>query len=388
MKIIGIICEYNPFHLGHWKQIRRIRQEYGANCGIVCLMSGNYVQRGAPAVFDKAYRARAAVACGVDLVLELPLPCVLSSAEGFASGGVRILSGFCDGLSFGTESGTRESLVETAQTLLSPEFLPWLRQELNTGKSFPAARQTALEKMHCPGDLLSKPNNILAVEYCKAVLCQHSTMELLPMTREGGYHDELPDPENPSATALRKQILEGGDWHAYIPAEAVPWLADAPIHTMEAGELAVLGKLRSMTEAEFEALPHGGEGLWRKCRGACHSEATLEEILTAVKSKRYTRSRLDRMVLCAFLGITPQMLACPAPYTRVLAMNDRGRRILNKARGSGRFLHTGEKTEEPYWLLEQQWDDLYGLFCVSGPEKPGREPKRRIFYRPDNREKA
>lgn len=372
MKIIGIICEYNPFHLGHWKQINRIRQEYGPDCGIVCLMSGNYVQRGMPAIFDKSLRAQAAADGGADLVLELPVTCVLSSAEGFAAGGVEILSGFCDVLSFGTETGTRETLLETARILLSKVFSEQLRQELDTGKSFPAARQATMVRLGCSAELLSRPNNILAIEYCKAILSRNSTMELFPIVREGAYHDELPNLENPSATSLRKLIQEHGNWPVYMPPEAALRLKDAPIHTMEAGERAVLGKLRSMSEEEFESLPYGTEGLWRKFRGACQSEATLTDILTVVKSKRYTRSRLDRMVMCAFLGITQQMLECPAPYTRVLAINERGRDILKKARKNGDFPHIGEKRKSDYWMLEQRWDDLYGLFCTSGPEKPGR----------------
>lgn len=380
MKIIGVICEYNPLHLGHKKQLELIRVENGAECGIVCLMSGNFVQRGTPAIFDKSLRARAAVLSGADLVLELPVTCALSSAEGFASGGVKILSEFCDGLSFGTETRDRSLLVKTAETLLSDAFPPLLRAALDSGKSFPAARQMALEKMGIPGEILSKPNNILAVEYCKAVLSGDSPMALLPMTREGNYHDAAPDPENPSATAVRNLILSDGNWKDYIPEEAHAIFDGALIHTMAAGELAVLAKLRTMEEREFEALPYGSEGLWRKFMAACRSETTIDEILAAVKSKRYTRTRLDRMLMCAFLGISREMLEQPIPYTRVLAMNDRGRKILKKARESGEFPHIGEKMDDFYWELEQRCSDLYGLFCATGPEKPGMERKRRIDY--------
>ena len=380
MKTVGIICEYNPLHLGHKKQLDIIRAENGADCGIVCLMSGNFVQRGAPAIFDKSLRAKAAILSGADLVLELPVTYALSSAEGFASGGVKILSGFCDGLSFGAEAGDRELLLNTAEALLSPGFPPLLRQELDRGKSFPAARQAALERMGLKGELLSKPNNILAVEYCKAVLRRSSGMELMPIAREGSYHDAVPDPVNPSATAVRNLILAGGDWLPYVPSETWATFDGASVHTMAAGELAVLARLRTVSEAEFEDLPYGSEGLWRKFMAACKSEATVEEILTAVKSKRYTRTRLDRMLMCAVLGISREVLQQPAPYTRVLAMNDRGREILKKARLSGEFLHIGEKTADPYWELEQRCSDLYGLFCVHGPEKPGMEPKRRIAY--------
>ena len=379
MKIAGIICEYNPLHLGHGKQLKLVREQLGEGCGIVCLMSGNFVQRGAPAVFDKSLRARAAVLSGADLVLELPVEYALSSAEGFAAGGVRILDGFCDYLSFGAESGNGEDLMGTAEMLLSPAFSAALREKLDLGLSFPAARQGALEALGGAGELLTRPNDILAVEYCKAILSQNSEMKILPIRRRGDYHDQTPDPENPSATALRRGILAGEDWMRFVPEEARDCFRDAAVHTLEAGERAVLARLRTMTDAEFEDLPYGSEGLWRKFMHAARERATVEEILTAVKSKRYTRTRLDRMLLCAFLGLTREGMETPAPYVRVLALNDRGRTILKKARESRTFLNAGEIPEDPYWELERRVGDLYGLFAVSGPEAPGIEAKRRIF---------
>ena len=130
-------------------------------------MSGNYVQQGAPAIVDKSLRAQAAITCGADLVLELPVTTSLSSAEGFAAGGVRILSRMCDTLCFGAETAEADLLLNTAQALLGDAFPPLLRKELDTGKSFPAARQAALEALGLP--VLSQPNDILAVEYCKAI---------------------------------------------------------------------------------------------------------------------------------------------------------------------------------------------------------------------------
>ena len=383
MKTVGIICEYNPLHLGHWKQLERIRERFGADTAIVCLMSGNFVQRGAPAVFDKSLRAQAAVLCGADLVLELPVTAALSSAEGFAAGGVRILSELCDGLCFGAESGTADSLMQTAQGLLSPEFAQQLRQKLDAGVSFPAARQAAAETLGIEARLLSQPNDILAVEYCKAILAQGSAMELLPIRREGGYHDREADPENPSASAVRELILSGRRWDRFVPEQAYQILENAPRHTLQAGERAVLGRLRTMSEAEFEALPYGSEGLWRKFMAACRREAGVEAILTATKSKRYTRTRLDRMLMCACLQIDRATLERPAPYVRVLAFNGRGRRILNSHRDSGLLRNAGEAVQDPYWELEQRCGEMYGLFCTEGPEPPGCESKRRIFYKKD-----
>lgn len=378
MKVIGILCEYNPFHLGHRKQFDIIRQMYGSDCGIVCLMSGNFVQRGSPAVFDKSLRAQAALRCGADLVLELPVTYALSSAEGFATGAVRILSSFCDGMCFGAESGSAETLLETAQILLSDDFSSALRVQLDTGKSFPAARQSALEALGADASCLSNPNDILGVEYCKAILSQNSSMLPIPIRREGNYHDTAPDPENPSATALRQLLMTGGNWQCYVPAESVDIFENAPLHATAFGERAILYRLRTMTDEEFEALPYGSEGLWRKLMRASRSCATLEEILEATKSKRYTRTRLDRMVMCAALGITASGITCPAPYTRVLAFSQRGRRILKAAREHGSFPHTGEAVDLPYAALERKCDDIYSLFCQDRPTPAGQTDKRRI----------
>ena len=384
MQITGIICEYNPLHLGHARQIHTIRTLYGENSGIVCLMSGNFVQRGSVAIVDKTLRAKAAVLSGADLVLELPVTASLSSAEGFADTGVGILSGFCNTLCFGTETPNPELLYTTARALLSEDFTNALRSALDTGVSFPAARQRALEAMGVSSRLLSQPNDILAVEYCKAILRRSSAMQPMPILRRGSYHAEEPHPDNPSATALRRLLLSGQSASAYIPASAAECFANAPLHTLAAGERAILMRLRSMTEDEFAALPYGSEGLWRKLMHESRRQSTLEDILTAVKSKRYTRTRLDRMVMCAFLGITQSMLTAPAPYVRVLALNDTGRAILKQARKFGTFLNAGESSDSPYWAFEQHTGSLYGLFAADTPDPPDIESRRRVYYHNKN----
>ena len=380
MKTVGIICEYNPLHLGHLSQIRRIREDFGDACAIVCAMSGNFVQRGAPAILDKSLRAEAAVLCGADLVLELPVTTSLSSAEGFASGGVRILSQVCDGLSFGAEEPRAELFLSAAQALLDSRFPSLLRRELAKGCSFPAARQAALASMGAPDHLLTQPNNILAVEYCKAILTQGVSMKPLPIRRQGDYHARTPQPGAPSATAVRRLMLAGEAWDSWVPGPAAAVFRDAPVHTTAAGERAVLARLRTMTDEEFAALPYGSEGLWRRLMHASRRERTLEDILTAVKSKRYTRSRLDRMVICAFLGITEEAMQAPAPYARILAFNRRGRTVLSTVKEAEVFLNAGAPSGDPFRDLEYRCADLYGLFCVSGPEPPGAEARRRVRY--------
>ncbi len=377
MKIIGIICEYNPMHLGHKKQIDRIRED-NPDCGIVCLMSGNFVQRGQPAIVDKALRAQAAIHAGADLVLELPITACMSSAEGFAYKGVSILSHFCDGLSFGMENADINLLNDTVNALRGDAFKEQLRIMLDDGLSFPAARQKALERLGIDAALLESPNNILAVEYCKAIKALNSHMAVLPIKREGSYHDATPDADNPSATSIRTLMAESGAWLDYIPACTRDILSGATIHATHFAEQAILYRLRTMTEAEYEALPYGSEGLWRKLMHNAHTGTSLEEIIQSTKSKRYTRTRLDRMVLCAFLGISKQLLDAPIPYTRALACNETGRKILKLARQTGSFPNIGEPTNSPYEQLEHRCDDLYPLFCRE-PEAPGFGRKRRLY---------
>lgn len=379
---VGIVCEYNPFHRGHQKQIDLIREKIGAETGIICAMSGNYVQRGHPAIFEKSLRAEAALRCGADLVVELPVTTALSSAEGFASGAVAVLSRLCDGLCFGVEDADADLLQATAHALLSVEFPPLLRRELEKGCSFPAARQAALEAMGLSARILESPNNILAVEYCKAILRQSSPMKPFPILREGSYHAEEADCNNPSATAVRLRLEKGMDVSSYLPETAGLVFRDAPLHTLEAGQRAILARLRTMTDAEFEALPFGSEGLWRKLMHESRKQASLEAIATAVKSKRYTRSRIDRMILCAFLGITEEVLNMEIPYVRVLGFNDRGRNILNGVKKSGFFVNIGQAMDHPLWALENRWEDLYGLFQHGSPGMPGNAKNGRIVYLP------
>ena len=381
MTVTGIICEYNPFHLGHKKQIDEIRRRLGEDCAIVCLMSGNYVQRGMPALLDKSFRAKAAILSGADLVLELPITVCLSSAEGFSAGGVKILSPFCDFLCFGSETADADALLHTARTLLRPDFSPALRKELDKGVSFPAARQAALQSLGCNADILRLPNDILGVEYCKAILQQGAKTQPLVIHRCGSYHAQSPDAQEPSATALRGMMCQQENWRPFTTPEAAAVFTGQPLHTLSAGERAMLTTLRTMTDDQFAALPYGSEGLWRKFMHACREQNTLEEIITATKSKRYTRTRLDRMAMCAFLGITAEQLAQPAPYTRILAFNDTGRAVLRAAQKTGCFINAGTSHESSYYALECRAEDLYGLFCSSGIEPPGAQARQRIFYK-------
>ena len=382
MQTVGVICEYNPFHLGHARQLELLRQKLGPETAIVCLMSGNYVQRGEPAIFDKCVRARAAVEAGADLVLELPVTAVLRSAEGFAAEGVRILSALgCGFLGFGCESGDGDASLRAAEASCMPEFEQALHTNMQTGLSYAAARQRALEALGQDGQLLMKPNDILAFEYCRALLTQNSPMRPLAVLRPGDYHERTPDPQNPSATAVRNTMLAGGSWRQLVP-EACCYKDAAP-HALIWGERAMLARLRGLEKQDWARAAHGSEGLWSKVWRAVQTQPDYEHILEAAKSKRYPRTRLQRLLLCAYLGIDAGQLAEGPPYVRTLAFDERGQTLLRQAKKRGEIclVNAGQRPPDlPYYAMECRAADLYTLFGAPGTCCcAGMEQKYRIF---------
>ena len=330
--------------MGHVHMMEETRRLLGPETAIVCIMSGQFVQRGDFALVDKYARAEAAVRSGADLVLELPLPWAVSSAEQFAHGGVQHLlsTGLLTHLAFGSECGDAAPLQHLAAALLSEEFPARLRKELGFGVSFAAARQKAVEGMVSPEEavLLEGPNNILGVEYCKSLLRTKSTVQPVTVPRVGAAHDsEETEEEMPSASAIRAMLRNGEREPAL--ASMAPAMADAYLREEAAGrapvyretcERAVLARLRSMTEAEFAALDEGQEGLYRRLYAAVRSAVSVDEVLELAKTKRYAYARLRRMVLWAYLGLTPG--DCPEKplYLRPLAANEIGRTLLGKMR--------------------------------------------------------
>ena len=221
LRAAGIICEYDPFHLGHRYQIGRVRQLLGPDTAVVCAMSGNFVQRGDFALLRKHARAEAAVRGGADLVLELPLPWAISSAEGFAAGGVGVLSGtgLVDTLAFGSECADADRIGRTADALLSDAFSAAMRAELAQGDSFAAARQRAAERLTgADAAILASPNDILGVEYVKALRRQGSAITPLALPRVGAAHDGGAG-EHASASHIRGLLLGGEDAAPYLTPE-------------------------------------------------------------------------------------------------------------------------------------------------------------------------
>ena len=341
MKTVGIIAEYNPFHTGHAWQIAELRRRFGGDTAIVCAMSGNFVQRGDFAIVRKHVRAEAAVRGGADLVLELPLPWATASAETFARGGVEVLAGtgIVETLAFGSECADTERLARVADCLLAEDFTAALREELAVGDSFAAARMRAAERF-CGAEaaVLGSPNDILGVEYCKALRRSRGGIEPLALPRVGAAHDGAAADGFASASGLRARLLRGEDAGAYLTPgmlrlyESERAAGRAPVR-METAERAVLSKLRAMRGEDFAAYDEGGEGLYRRFYDASRTAVSVEGLLGAVKTKRYAHARLRRMLLAAYLGVEPSERTGKVPYLRVLAMNDRGKRLLREMRG-------------------------------------------------------
>ena len=345
MAAAGIIAEYNPLHLGHCCQLRRLRALLGEETPVICAMSGNFVQRGDFALLGKHARAEAAVRSGADLVLEIPLSWACAPAERFAQGGVEVLlgTGLVTDLVFGSESADAGAIRSATEALLGPDFPEALRRELAGPHSFAAARQRALAGLigEEGAEVLSRPNDILAVEYAKALSREGSEVHLVPILRQGAGHDQ-DGGEYPSAGSIRRMIQEGRR------AEALAAMAPAMRELYEAEEArgrapvfaagaqrAILAQLRRMGEADFLALDAGGEGLGNRLAAAAREAASLEEVLDRAKTKRYAYSRLRRLALWAYLGLRPETLPARVPYLRPLAMNQRGRALLAEARRRG-----------------------------------------------------
>ncbi len=368
-KVAGIVAEYNPFHRGHAYHIAETRSILGADCAVVSVMSGDFVQRGDAAVFDKFTRAEMAVRGGADLVLELPLRWSLSSAEGFARGGVRLLAatGVVTHLSFGSETGDLAPLQRAADGLRDPALAKRLKSELQRGLSFPAARQRALESViGADAAVLSNPNNLLAVEYLRAMRDLGAALAPLAIRRVGAGHDAAGESDYPSASWLRERMRAGESVSAWVPQ-----LPEAKPVFLDDLEVAVLSRLRMLPKEAFAALPDCSEGLENVLYQAVHSAATLEGILAAAKSKRYPMSRLRRMLLCAALGVQRD---AQAPYLRVLAANEQGRALLHDMRKTA-SLPVITKPADARGMPEFHLTaDAHDFYVLARPDKtPGQD---------------
>lgn len=322
MKFAGIITEYDPFHNGHAAQLAAARRA-GAACIAVCMSSGA-VQRGGVPILPDAVRARAALEAGADLVVALPAPYACATAERFAAAGVSLLAALgCDTLVFGAETPDAALLRQAAALLQREELQPLLRQKLSAGMTYAAARAEAAEAL-VPGmgALLRTPNNILGIEYCKAILNQKAALQLMPLPRWGaahggaaGEHDGTP---MASASYLRQHTLE--EWAPFVPQTAMELYrkaaAEGQLLDAQKFETAVLALLRAAPPERFARARGVSEGLENRLAAAVREADSLEALYTRLKTKRYPHARLRRLVLDAALEF-PAELPEP-PYLLVL----------------------------------------------------------------------
>ena len=329
MKVSALIAEFNPFHKGHKLLIDSMREKTDS---IIAIMSGNFVQRGECAVFEKSERAIAAVKNGVDLVLELPSVYALSSAEGFAKGALQTLSasGMIDSLWFGSECGDLEKINCCADILNeeSPRFRELLSEKLKGGLSYPAARQAAVEALSTDGNILSTPNNILAVEYIKELKRLGSGIAPVTIKRMGaGYNDKKVDYHIPSASGIRSLLKEGKGAKEYMlyNYDTVPVF-------MNQFDSIVAARLKAISEEELMLLPDCNSEIASRLKEASRFN-TFEEIVSTASCKSYTQSRLRRVLCNMITGNSFREIPAPS-YIRPLAFNNIGSEILKKMKST------------------------------------------------------
>ena len=376
METAGIVAEYNPFHRGHAWHIAETRRRLGGEAPVVCVMSGHWVQRGECALADKWLRAALALDRGADLVVELPTPWAMASAESFARGAVSLLAatGVVDVLSFGSETGELAPLEEAAAALDAPDYPERLRAALGRGLSFPAARQEA-----AGAACLSAPNNNLGVEYLRSLRALGSTIRPLTVPRQGAGHDGPAAGGFASASELRR-LLRAGRGEEAAPYLTAPWSGE--LADMQHIERAVLSRLRTMGEGDWAALPDGGgaEGLPSRLAKAAREAVSLEDFYTRAKTRRYPHARLRRLALAAFLGLRAAERPAAPPYVRVLGLGGRGRALLRRMKDTcplpvivkpaqARELDGPART---LFESEARYTDLYGL-CFPAPRPCGAE---------------
>jgi len=342
---VGIIAEYNPFHNGHSWHVTQARRQSGCEA-VIAVMSGNFVQRGEPALFDKWLRAEMAVSCGVDLVLELPVVFAVRSAEYFATAAIRLLSSLgIEQVCFGAEHPDLSTLSSVAKAIDDPKTISAFREQLGTGISYAAAmgRAVASHAQISP-DIVAAPNNILAIEYLRAISKYAANVQpILIPRRQAGYHDTAICGEIASATAIRQLLRTNQDWRQII-GDVLPAVSARIINAAvdqgrgpifyERFTQILLAKLRMTSPAKLAQLPDVNEGLEYKLKSSGTEASDFNELIYKLKTKRYSLTRLQRIFIYLLLGLTQteiQSFDATGPlYGRILAFNPLGRMLLRQ----------------------------------------------------------
>lgn len=347
-RVLGIIAEYNPFHNGHMYHLQKAKEQSGAQY-CICVMSGNFVQRGNTSIVNKWKKAEMALLNGVDLVIELPTIYSVASAEGFSLGAIKLLNNLkiVDAISFGTETSDFAAL-NNISSIVNEEPMKYksiLNSELKKGLSFPKARENALmlylndNKRY--DNILNTPNNILAIEYLKALKKIKSTIQPIPVKREKVYYnDNVIVDEFASATAIRKLLKneEFSEIRKVVPKSTYQILEKETelgnvVLDLSRYEKEIIYNLRRMTVSEIAELPDVNEGLEHSLKNAANYSNDITNLINIVKTKRYTVTRIQRILICALLGITKRdvgMAKKTEPYIRVLGFNKKGKELISR----------------------------------------------------------
>ena len=343
--VLGIVSEYNPFHNGHILHLKKSLEMTKADFTIA-IMSGNFTQRGDTSLIDKWAKTEMALKQGIDLVIELPTLYAISSAENFADGAVKILNslGIIDYISFGSEIGEIKPLDDVA-TVLSKEpkdFSEILKRQLRSGLSYPKAREIAIQMYFGTSPIyteaLQNPNNILGIEYLKAL--KRSKSNITPITIKRNYNSyNSNDVKNgvASATAIRTMIMQKKNIHTVVPYETYEIIERLTeegkiVSSLKVFEKEIIYNLRKMTITEIANLADVTEGLENKIKQASNMTNDLDELIQKIKSKRYTETRIRRILLYSLLNITKKDMTISkkvTPYIRVLGFNKHGKRIIS-----------------------------------------------------------
>ena len=379
MSVIGIVCEFNPFHKGHKYLIDTAKKDGDT---VVCVMSGNFVQRGEPALFSKEARVKAALLNGADIVLELPFIYATASAEIFAFNAVKILNDFgCDKLTFGTENADVSTLEKTVEILNDNAFDIKIKNHLEDGVSYPVARQRAFDEYNIDFDI-STPNNILALEYMKALKKLNSKMMPMPITRIGaGYNDMKSVDGISSATHIRQLIESNERFSQFIPENIIEIyneeIKKGNLVSKEKYNLASLSLLRSKLNEDLSCIANMAEGLENRIKYAIKESTSLDEIFDKAKTKRFTHSRIRRAVLSLTFGITADDLKIPVPYCRLLGFNMKSAEIMGRLASNSEIsfvasysdiLNLKSNGAEKVFNLENNSRDFYSLIMQNSDE--------------------
>lgn len=384
MSVTGIIAEFNPLHNGHKALLDAAKADGNT---VVCAISGNFVQRGDTAVIPKYKRAEAALKCGADLVVELPVLWSMSTAQNFALGGVSQLMNFgCDEIMFGSECGDIDELQKAADILQSDNFSSFLSEELDKGVAFAAARETAAKKLGLSSPVLSTPNDTLGIEYILSARSLGFNGSFRTFKRIGAGHDSKEfNPLSVSASMIRERLKNGdlGFAERFMPMELRNFLSTSFISDFARLETAILSTLRSKTKEDFINLPDISEGLENKLFMSVQRATSFEELCNSVKTKRYSYARIRRLVISAFLGLDNKFFRCIPPYVRILGFSNNGESICS---GVGRVpvvtraadIKKLDDDSISVFNTECKATDIYSLSLFS-PQECGAEYKTKLL---------